>query len=197
MIETLKFKIPTCIKVIALIEAYFGIITVLFVLPYVIENFENFRSYYIMSKVFIILLIGIGLIVIAVYLIKGSSIARTVTILISIIHIFLRLLMSLAQITILPFSHPILFIIIYRVYTIHRLSFNTKVIQYYEAKSIYKKASIYRNAVAQYKVGYMYYKGHGFQQNFKEAKEWFKKAAAHGNQDAKDALKQFFDEDYM
>tara|TARA_B100000809_G_scaffold144074_1_gene141637 strand:+ start:42 stop:566 length:525 start_codon:yes stop_codon:yes gene_type:complete len=60
-----------------------------------------------------------------------------------------------------------------------------------EARSFKKtlKAAEQGDAVAQFSLGVMYYKGHGVPENDAEAVKWYRKAAEQGNEGAKKMLK--------
>jgi len=60
-----------------------------------------------------------------------------------------------------------------------------------EARSFKKilKAAEQGDAVAQFSLGVMYYKGHGVPENDAEAVKWYSKAAEQGNEGAKKMLK--------
>ena len=49
------------------------------------------------------------------------------------------------------------------------------------------------DAIAQFKLGFMYYRGNGVQQDYKEAASWYRKAAEQGNAPAQFYLGQMHD----
>ena len=57
-----------------------------------------------------------------------------------------------------------------------------------EAAKWYRKGAELGNAYAQYSLGYCYLHGKGVDEDYDAAKEWFQKAAAQGNESAKEAL---------
>ena len=59
---------------------------------------------------------------------------------------------------------------------------------YAVAMAKYKQAAAQGNAVAQYKLGRMYYDGQGVVQNYAEAAKWYRLAAAQGDANAQSNL---------
>ena len=59
-----------------------------------------------------------------------------------------------------------------------------------KALQAFSRAAEGGHASAQYVVGQSYYKGLGIRRNMREARKWLSKAAANGNQAAKNLLEE-------
>ena len=82
------------------------------------------------------------------------------------------------------------------VFTSTRIDFSTgrKLLQcknYSKALECFKKAADQGNARAQYNLGCSYEYGEGVSKDINEAKNWYKKAADQGFEEAINALKRF------
>ena len=60
---------------------------------------------------------------------------------------------------------------------------------YSKAAKWYRRAAAHGNAIAQYRLGLLYYIGRGVRTNKGEAEKWFRKAAEQGDEQAKEFLK--------